>query len=361
MLWPVFSRWVRLGLTVCCGLAGCGQDAPVNTDRVRAYAPVDALVVARGTGRIHAVHQAGVSPATTGRLQWRLPVGARVAAGEVLARLRPDPVEAAHAHAEAALATARDQARHTQAVLASARASLAQARDADGERQARVQLEQALATERAQMATLARAEQALAEAGQALARTVLRAPFAGIVSQVHGDIGDHVSPALPVVSLADADSLRVDAQFVAAHGSVRLHQPCLLTRVGPPAERLAGELLTLTSSPSAGDVRADARVPGNAGWPLGAAVEVACLSRAPAADEWRTRLIVPRDALRGEGARRLLWKVEQGRVRRLEVTVGAVHGAWVEVRGELRVGDPVVLAPPADLADGAPVRLRTPA
>lgn len=357
-LWSVLSRMICLGLLVCAGLAACDWLGPqVETAQVRTYEPVEALVVAQDEGQVRALRQLDIQSAESGRLQWRLPVGARVAAGEVLLRLRPDEVEAAREHARAALLAAREQARRTETALLEARESLALAQNPEQARQARVQLEQAQRAQRAQMAALGRAEVALGEAGQALARTLVLAPFAGVVSAVYGEVGDRLSPVLPVITLADADSLRVGADF-AASTALSLHQPCLLTRIGPSAERLMGELLVLTPSGNSAHVTADVRVPKHAAWPLGTRVQIACLSRRPTVDEWRVRLVVPRHALHGEGLRRTIWKVSNNRVQRLTVTVGAVHGDWVEAQGGLRAGDRVVLLPATDLVDGAEVRVR---
>lgn len=356
-LWPVLSRVVWPGL-LALGLAGCNWSTQVDTAQVRAYEPVEALVVARDQGRVRALRQLDIQPAEAGRLQWRLPVGARVAPGDVLVRLRPDEVEAARVHAEAALEAAREQAQRTRNALVEARESLALAQNPEQIRQARAQIEQAQMAERAQLAALARAEGALGEAGQALVRTLLLAPFAGVVSAVHGEIGDKLSPALPVITLADADSLRVGADFTTSTG-LSLHQPCLLTRMSPSTERLMGELLILTPSGNSSRVTADVRVPKHAAWPLGTPVQIACLSRRPTLDEWRPRLTVPRHALRGEGSRRKVWKVAANhRVQQLTVTVGIQHGEWVEVQGPLRAGDRVVLMPAETLTEGSEVRLR---
>ena len=130
-LWPVLSRIVWPGL-LALGLAGCDWLTPsVDTVPVQWYEPVQALVVAHDTGRVRALREVEIQPNESGRVQWHLPVGARVAAGDVLVRLQPDKVDLAREHAEAALAVARDQSRRTQGALAEARDSLIQAKTPD--------------------------------------------------------------------------------------------------------------------------------------------------------------------------------------------------------------------------------------
>lgn len=356
-LWPVLSRIVWPGL-LALGLAGCDWLTPsVDTVPVQWYEPVQALVVAHDTGRVRALREVEIQPNESGRVQWHLPVGARVAAGDVLVRLQPDKVDLAREHAEAALAVARDQSRRTQGALAEARDSLIQAKTPEQIKQARMQLGLAQAAERDQQLALARAELALKAAGQALARTLLLAPFAGMVSDIYAGVGEKVSPALPLISLADAASLRVAVDFP-LNPQLSVGLPCLLILDAHPDERLLGEIVNMTPLGASPRVSVDVQVPAHAAWPVDSPVKVQCLQRRPHIDEWRSRLVAPKHALRGEGRHRQLWKVTQNHVQRVEVEAGATHGDWVEVQGALHAGDRVVLAPSAKLTDGASVRLR---
>ena len=356
-LWPVLSRIVWPGL-LALGLAGCDWLTPsVDAVPVQWYEPVQALVVAHDTGRVRALREVEIQPNESGRVQWHLPVGARVAAGDVLVRLQPDKVDLAREHAEAALAVARDQSRRTQGALAEARDSLIQAKTPEQIKQARMQLGLAQAAERDQQLALARAELALKAAGQALARTLLLAPFAGMVSDIYAGVGEKVSPALPLISLADAASLRVAVEFP-LNPQLSVGLPCLLILDAHPDERLLGEIVNMTPLGASPRVSVDVQVPAHAAWPVDSPVKVQCLQRRPHIDEWRSRLVAPKHALRGEGRHRQLWKVTQNHVQRVEVEAGATHGDWVEVQGALRAGDRVVLAPSAKLTDGASVRLR---
>jgi RND family efflux transporter MFP subunit len=72
----------------------------------------------------------------------------------------------------------------------------------------------------------------------------------------------------------------------------------------------------------------------------------------------RPGLVVPARALRRERDASIVFAVRDGRVERRAVATGGTTGDGVEVLSGLRIGERVVLDPPADLADGDPVRLR---
>jgi multidrug efflux pump subunit AcrA (membrane-fusion protein) len=68
------------------------------------------------------------------------------------------------------------------------------------------------------------------------------------------------------------------------------------------------------------------------------------------------RLLVPRAALGREGETTVAFVVRDGSVERRAVTPGREAGSDVEVRAGLREGEIVVMSPPAELADGDPVK-----
>jgi HlyD family secretion protein len=71
-------------------------------------------------------------------------------------------------------------------------------------------------------------------------------------------------------------------------------------------------------------------------------------------------VLVPRNAVQIDGARRYVFLVDQGRLRRREIKVGASNDTQFEAISGLSDGDSVVLPGDVPLKDGAAVRVATP-
>lgn len=84
---------------------------------------------------------------------------------------------------------------------------------------------------------------------------------------------------------------------------------------------------------------------------IGMTTEVNIIAR-----ETEQALLVPQTSLVGHR----LWIVEDGHARRRDVEVGVYGDLLVEILGGLAAGEAVIAEPPADLADGDPVRARKP-
>jgi len=93
-------------------------------------------------------------------------------------------------------------------------------------------------------AAVRQAEVALAAAQAALARTELRAPFAGTVTQIYVETGDIVTPERPVVVLATLDRLRVRTRDVLENDAsyVSVGQPVTVKVDALPETAFAGRV-----------------------------------------------------------------------------------------------------------------------
>lgn len=190
--------------------------------------------------------------APPGQLQWLgVPAGARVQAGEVLARLQSARLDQARQQTQDALALARAELEQATQQLHQTRARLRQPATA-ALNQADGQLKQAQASERAGQAAIRQAETALRQATQALDATLVRAPFAGWVQQRHGRVGEETSPAThaapqALFTLVDAASLQVKVSLSASEqASIRLGQACVVQLAALPGQSFAGEVSHIT-------------------------------------------------------------------------------------------------------------------
>jgi RND family efflux transporter MFP subunit len=200
-----------MSFAIALGLCACGADHPAAPATAAAAAPpqlalqrVEALELAREQsfdGVLEAVNQSTVSAQIAGRVD-ALPVDVNTAVqqGEVLARLRD--VEP-HARLQA-----------TQAALAEAQAEFGRVKAAfDKKLIAQAQMDRATAARNSAQAAV---DTATEQEGHA----VIRAPYAGIVTARHVQLGELASPGQPVMTLLSLDRLRVvvdvPQQFVAA-------------------------------------------------------------------------------------------------------------------------------------------------
>lgn len=187
---------------------------------------IEATVANTRAGTVKARRRALLAPAIGGQIA-RLPVhkGMAVKSGEVLLVLWNDDLRAevdlAASEAEAAAANAR--AACLQADIADRQAKRyteLQKTSAIAEDQvdqtvttARVRRSDCLAAEAS--ARVSKSREAAARAQ--LERTIVKAPFAGLVADINGEVGEYVTPSppgiptLPVIDLVDAGSFYVTA------------------------------------------------------------------------------------------------------------------------------------------------------
>ena len=218
------------------------------------------------------------------------------------------------------------------------------------------QLDRALAARNATRAARDQALAGLAEAREQLGEATLRAPFAGVVSDLLVEPGDFVAAGQAVLVLSGDGPLEVELQL--PEGVSRQVEPGMAAQVRSLASgatiearlreigvaragRLAPALVELPPGPVA-----------EAGWDAGLSVQV--VFRRPA----ELALTVPLSAVVDPGTGRTrVYRVVEGRAVLTPVEVGRPMGARVAVRGELQAGDSVVVAGHQQLLDGDLLRI----
>ncbi|MGD8591935.1 MAG: efflux RND transporter periplasmic adaptor subunit [Gammaproteobacteria bacterium] len=193
----------------------------------------------------------------------------------------------------------------------------------------------------------------LRQAREELARHVVRAPFPGVIAERFMRPGERAAVGDEVVRLIDANDLEIQARAPLASinyitEGMRLD---VKTDVGDHVEA------TLRTIVPIGDARSrllDLRLDfAGVNWRVGQPVRVA-LPTAVA----KQVLAVPRDALvlRRDGSS--IFKINQdGVAEKVSVEIGIASGDYVEVKGDLKDGDPVVIRGGERLRPGQKVQI----
>jgi RND family efflux transporter MFP subunit len=330
------------------------------------------------TGYITARRLATVSAKITGRVREVLiEEGMRVEAGQVLATLDDLDARTALALAEARLAAERSQLAEIETNLANARREARRQQELVARKLTSQQAaETAATTVEALAARLASAraqvtvsERALVDAINGVDDTIVRAPFAGVVTVKAAQPGEIISPLSAgggftrtgIGTIVDMDSLEiqvdVNENFI---NRVKAGQPVEATLNAYPDWKIPAEVIAIipTADRSKATVKVrialkerDDRIVPDMG------VRVAFLEEraadAPAASP--PGVLVPRAAIRRESDGDVVYVLAEGRLVRRKVTVGTLTaGESRQVLDGVAAGEQVVVSGPAELADGQP-------
>ncbi|PKM07280.1 MAG: efflux transporter periplasmic adaptor subunit [Gammaproteobacteria bacterium HGW-Gammaproteobacteria-4] len=159
-------------------------------------------------GVVEAVNQATLSAQTGGRvLELPYDVNDYVPAGAVVVRFTAVEQQSGQRRAQAALAAAQAAATEAEANYRRIAGIF------EKKLVARAQLDQATAQRDAARAALESARAAVREAGEQVDYTVIRAPYSGILTQRHVELGETVRPGQPLVSGLSLNQLRVNVEI----------------------------------------------------------------------------------------------------------------------------------------------------
>jgi len=372
-------RKLLIGLVVVAGLLVLGwwwnrpQPLPVRLVAVE-RGPVETLVANTRAGTLKACRRSHLSFEVGGQVGERLIAeGQRVEEGQLLLRLRQDEQAARVAEAEARLATQRNAREQ--------RCQQAQLERRDLERLRHLTEKKLAAADRLdQAATRARLAQLACDAGTVQIREAeasltlqralldqasLRAPFAGVVAEINGELGEYITPSPPgiptppAVDLIDDSCLYVEAPIDEVDAArVRLDLPVRISldafrqrqfagrvsRIAPFVRELEKQARTVDI-----EVRFD-RPPADLALLTGYSADVEILLEQKA-----DALRIPTESLL-EGRRVLRYEPAAGVLREVAVTTGLANWRWTEVLEGLQAGARILTSLEQEgLADGVAV------
>ncbi len=299
-------------------------------------------------GSVVSTRDSLVAAATSGKIEWVAEIGVEVEEGDVIARIEREDAELAFNDSAAEVARLKSRAEY----LARLYNRFKGLGEEAGESEANMDQMRADRDEARQ--ALRQAEVAHERAAINLQRTEVPAPFAGRVVSQEAQVGEYANPGAGLIRLVDTRRLEVTARAPAslarninAGDRIRVAsgaetKEAVVRAVVPVGDSLSRML----------ELRLELE---DANWYIGSPVRVAL----PAAEARRV-VAAPRDALVLRADRISVFVIgEDNTARQVDVELGAAEGDFIEVIGDIKAGDQVVIRGGERLRDGQNVTLST--
>ena len=216
------------------------------------------------------------------------------------------------------------------------------------------------------------AEARVHEAQQAVDNCVIRAPFDGIIVSKDAQVGEMVSPISAgggftrtgIATIVDMNSNEIEVD-VNENFIARVHPgqevtavldaypdwqiPCRVRTIIPTADRQKATVKVRISFK-----KLDPRILPDMG------VKVAFLEQEPkkTSASAAAAITIPQNAVRDDGAQKIVFLVKDDKLERRAVKLGATSGSDTEVLAGVTVGDTIVVRGAADLHDGQSVEIK---
>ncbi|MEW5978909.1 MAG: efflux RND transporter periplasmic adaptor subunit [Acidobacteriota bacterium] len=322
--------------------------SPVRYTEARTY-PLKKMVQLPGT--VEALRVSTVASEVAGLVvEFTGRDGTRVAKDQPLARLRKDTLELALRAAEAQLH--EDEAR-----VKLAERNLQRAQDLFKSRDfSQSQLDDAQAEFNAWQARIEKQDAEIARIRHDLERTVVRAPFSGVVVREHTEVGQWLAEGGPVVELLGMDELEVAVEVPERYfSSLRPGARCQARFEALGGLEVTGRIASIIprADPQARTFRIKVRIP-NSKTRIGAGMlaQIAL----PEGDPYQAT-VVPKDAIVTQGPQKFVFLLNgNNTVSQVPVETGSGVGAWIEVLGPVQSGQKVVTRGNERLFPGQPVQ-----
>ncbi len=371
--------WPWLVAMAAVGAAGwwffLGRSVEVRTDTARAAAG-GPRVALNASGYVTARREATVSSKVTGKVvEVTIEEGKEVKENEVLARLDDTNVRADLHLAEAQLASGKAALEETRVRLDEAEKELRRVTDLQQNRIAtQADLDHAAADVNARKAQIEKqqadvdvAAKQVAVCRQQLDDTVIRAPFAGMVTMKNAQPGEMISPISAgggytrtgICTIVDMTSLEIEVDVNESYiNRVSTAQPVEAVLDAYPDWKIPAHVIAIIPTADRQKATVKVRVGFDQTDPRilpEMAVKVAF--RDTGKDQSRPGdVLVPKSALAKEDSRDVVFVVRDGRVKRRMVSPGTTQDGEVAIHSGLSAGERVVTEGPRNLRDGARVR-----
>ena len=309
---------------------------PVDVDTARVRPVVDAV---RATGRIEAVQAVDLRSDEQGRITALLfHEGQLVARGAPLVRIDDAMLRAQAERADADRDLARQQLERVRRLREQNAATPAD-------------LERAEAAARSAVA-------ALSVLQLQIARSIVRAPFSGVVGQRFVSVGDYITPADPLLTLQTVDPQRAVIEVPERHAvRLRLGQTVDFSVAAEPGRTFVARVDFI--DPVVQRTNRTIMVKGLAPNP-GRVLKPGMFIEARLATATRANaIVVPEDAVQPLRTANVVWVVDKGKASRRVVQLGARSQGFVEVASGIAAGELVVVGGLERMAEGMAIISRS--
>jgi len=335
----VFRTRGRSGSANAQGPAGGGAMSmppmPVDVDTARIQSIVDAV---RATGRIEAVQAVELRPDQEGRITALLfHEGQVVARGAPLVRINDAMLRAQAERADADRDLARQQLERVRRLREQNAATPAD-------------LERAEAAARSATAALAMLQ-------LQITRSIVRAPFAGVLGQRFVSVGDYVTTTTRLLTLQTVDPQRAVIEVPERHAVLlKLGQTVEFTIAAEPGRTFAARVDFI--DPVVQSANRTIMVKGLAP-NLGRVLKPGMFIEARLATATRANaVVVPEDAVQPLRTENVVWVVAKGKASRRVVQLGARSQGIVEITNGVKPGELVVVGGLERMGEGMPLAAR---
>jgi RND family efflux transporter MFP subunit len=192
------------------------------------------------------------------------------------------------------------------------------------------------------------------EAETLLAYTRVTAPFDGVVTAKHADVGDLATPGRRLLAMENPASLRLEVDVPEALvGRVQLGDrlPVQVPAAEKSAQGVVSEI-SPTAAPGSRTFLVKLDLPDDPAFRVGQ------FGRAEIAIGESAALFVPASAVLQRGQMEMVFVVADGAARLRLVKTGRPVAQDIELLSGVSAGEQVVVGPASDLVDGQPVEVR---
>lgn len=313
----------------------------VATAESRNMAPI-----VEASGTVVSLNDSRIAAEVEGVLTWMADVGDAVDAGAVIARIDPRLMQVQVTRARATVAS-------LEADLNYRERQLLRAEELAVNQNVSANLLDESTTQRDQAVhQLADARAQLDRAEGDLARTRIRAAFAGHVVQRLASVGEYIGVGEDVLRLVDTN--RKEIALPAPIALTAFMKPGLKVRVKSGRVEREHEVRAVVPVGDAISRMVEVRLnASDSDWLVGAPVQVSLPADTP-----RTAVAVPRDALVERGGASYLFRIkEDGTAEQVTANIESTVGLWVALANGVEPGDQVVIRGAERLAPGQSVEI----
>ena len=205
---------------------------------------------------------------------------------------------------------------------------------------------------------VAAARSRAAQARQQLSRTLVRAPFDGVVSERKVSAGDTAAPGKELVKVIDPSSMRFEGRVSADRiGAVKVGQPVSFRVNGYAGQEFRGVVKRV--DPAANEVTRQVEV--LVGFAPGAAPpRVSGLyGEGRIESETTSALMLPDGAMVKSGDKAYSWRLKGNALQKADLVLGArdARTGFYEIKSGLAAGDQVLRHPTSALKDGQKIEM----